>query len=101
MTSRGITRLPSGLRISTDSTKSVQSVSVGFFVKVGSRHEGRDQGGLSHFLEHLLFQGTDRSSSEIDEIFDAMGAEVNAGTSRETTSLYGRFLDRTSTAPST
>jgi hypothetical protein len=68
---------------------------VGFFVKVGSRHEDQDQSGLSHFLEHLLFKGTDRfSSSEIDEIFDAMGAEVNAGTSRETTSLYGRFLDQ-------
>ena len=90
-----ITRLPSGLRIATDSTESVRSVSVGFFVKVGSRHEEEDQSGLSHFLEHLLFKGTDRfSSSEIDEIFDAMGAEVNAGTSRETTSLYGRFLDQ-------
>jgi predicted Zn-dependent peptidase len=90
-----ITRLPSGLRIATDFTESVRSVSVGFFVKVGSRHEQDEQSGLSHFLEHLLFKGTDRfSSSEIDEIFDAMGAEVNAGTSRETTSLYGRFLDQ-------
>jgi predicted Zn-dependent peptidase len=90
-----VTRLPSGLRIATDSTESVRSVSVGFFVKVGSRHEHPDQGGLSHFLEHLLFKGTDRfSSAEIDELFDGMGAEVNAGTSKETTSLYGRFLDQ-------
>jgi predicted Zn-dependent peptidase len=90
-----ITRLPSGLRIVTDSTESVRSVSVGFFIRVGSRHETQEQGGLSHFLEHLLFKGTDRfSSAEIDETFDAMGAEVNAGTSKETTSLYGRFLDQ-------
>ena len=50
--------------------------------------------GISHFLEHLLFKGTDRfSSREIDEAFDAMGAEVNAGTGKETTSVYSRFLD--------
>jgi predicted Zn-dependent peptidase len=90
-----VTHLPSGLRIATDFTESVRSASVGFFVKVGSRNEGPEQGGLSHFLEHLLFKGTDRfSSSEIDEIFDGMGAEVNAGTSKETTSVYGRFLDQ-------
>nr|MBA2504901.1 insulinase family protein [Thermoleophilaceae bacterium] len=53
------------------------------------------QAGLSHFLEHLLFKGTDRfSSTEIDEVFDGMGAEVNAGTGKETTSLYSRFLDQ-------
>jgi predicted Zn-dependent peptidase len=90
-----VTRLPSGLRVATDFTESVRSVSVGFFVKVGSRNEAPEQGGLSHFLEHLLFKGTDRfSSSDIDEIFDGMGAEVNAGTSKETTSVYGRFLDQ-------
>ncbi len=54
----------------------------------------RPRPGISHFLEHLLFKGTDRFSSfEIDEAFDAMGAEVNAGTGKETTSVYSRFLD--------
>ena len=54
-----------------------------------------EQAGISHFLEHLLFKGTERfSSREIDEVFDAMGAEVNAGTGKETTSVYSRFLDR-------
>src|SRR3982751_138119 len=74
---------------------SVRSVALGFWVRVGSRDEDEQQAGISHFLEHLLFKGTDRFSSlEIDELFDAMGAEVNAGTGKETTSVYSRFLDR-------
>ncbi len=64
-------------------------------MRTGSRDEAPEQAGLSHFLEHLLFKGTDRFSSlDIDETFDAMGAEVNAGTSKETTTVYARFLDR-------
>ena len=70
-------------------------MALGFFVRVGSRDERPEQAGAVHFLEHLLFKGTDRfSSSEIDEIFDGMGAEVNAGTGKETTSVYSRFLDQ-------
>ena len=73
----------------------VRSLAVGFWIRVGSRNETEEQAGISHFLEHLLFKGTKRfSSQEIDEIFDAMGAEVNAGTGKETTSVYGRLLDR-------
>jgi predicted Zn-dependent peptidase len=73
---------------------SVRSIALGFMVRTGSRDEASEQAGISHFLEHLLFKGTDRfSSREIDEAFDAMGAEVNAGTSKETTSVYSRFLD--------
>jgi predicted Zn-dependent peptidase len=72
----------------------VRSVALGFWVRAGSRDESVEQAGISHFLEHLLFKGTDRFSSlEIDEAFDAMGAEVNAGTGKETTSVYSRFLD--------
>jgi predicted Zn-dependent peptidase len=72
----------------------VRSIALGFWVRVGSRDETEEQAGISHFLEHLLFKGTDRfSSREIDEAFDAMGAEVNAGTGKETTSVYSRFLD--------
>jgi predicted Zn-dependent peptidase len=74
---------------------SVRSVALGFWVKVGSRDETTEQAGISHFLEHLLFKGTDRfSSTEIDQIFDGLGAEVNAGTGKETTSVYSRFLDQ-------
>ena len=73
---------------------SVRSIALGFWIRAGSRDEGDEQAGISHFLEHLLFKGTDRFSSlEIDEAFDAMGAEVNAGTGKETTSVYSRFLD--------
>ena len=57
--------------------------------------ESDDQAGLSHLLEHMLFRGTDSyRSEEIDQIFDAMGAEINAGTDRESTSLFTRVLDR-------
>ena len=73
---------------------SVRSIALGFWIRAGSRDEGDAQAGISHFLEHLLFKGTDRFTSfEIDEAFDAMGAEVNAGTGKETTSVYSRFLD--------
>src|ERR671939_238491 len=74
---------------------SVRSVALGFWIGTGSRNETPEQAGISHFLEHLLFKGTNRfSSTEIDEIFDGMGAEINAGTGKETTSVYARFLDR-------
>jgi predicted Zn-dependent peptidase len=74
---------------------SVRSVALGFWVKVGSRNESIEQAGISHFLEHLLFKGTARfSSTEIDQIFDGLGAEINAGTGKETTSVYSRFLDQ-------
>jgi predicted Zn-dependent peptidase len=73
----------------------VRSVALGFWVRTGSRDETADEAGVSHFLEHLLFKGTDRfSSTEIDQIFDGMGAEINAGTGKETTSVYSRFLDQ-------
>jgi predicted Zn-dependent peptidase len=74
---------------------SVRSVALGFWIGTGSVAEHEDQAGISHLLEHMLFRGTDRyGSQEIDEIFDAMGAEINAGTDKEATSLYTRVLDR-------
>jgi predicted Zn-dependent peptidase len=89
-----LTTLDSGVRVVTEAMPSVRSIALGFWIRAGSRDEVVEQAGISHFLEHLLFKGTDRFSSlEIDELFDAMGAEVNAGTSKETTSVYARFLD--------
>jgi predicted Zn-dependent peptidase len=89
-----LTTLDSGARVVTEAMPSVRSIALGFWVRAGSRDEDVAQAGISHFLEHLLFKGTDRfSSREIDEAFDAMGAEVNAGTGKETTSVYSRFLD--------
>ena len=73
----------------------MRSVALGFFIGTGSRAETNDEAGYSHLLEHLLFRGTKSYSSlEIDQVFDAMGAELNAGTGKETTSVYARVLDR-------
>ena len=89
-----LTTLESGVRIVTEAMPSVRSVSLGFWIGTGSRHESDDQAGLSHLLEHLLFKGTaNYASIEIDQIFDAMGAELNAGTGKETTSVYARVID--------
>ncbi|HLH65726.1 MAG TPA: pitrilysin family protein [Solirubrobacteraceae bacterium] len=89
-----LSTLPSGVRIATEAMPSVRSVSLGFWIGAGSRHESDEQAGLSHLLEHLLFKGTDSYGSlEIDQIFDAMGAELNAGTGKESTSVYARVID--------
>jgi predicted Zn-dependent peptidase len=89
-----LTTLPSGVRIVTEAMPSVRSASLGFWIGTGSRYEDEDQAGLSHLLEHLLFKGTAKYDSlEIDQIFDAMGAELNAGTGKETTSVYARVID--------
>jgi predicted Zn-dependent peptidase len=90
-----LTELDSGVRIVTEAMPSVRSVALGFWIGTGSRAESESQAGLSHLLEHLVFRGSERFSSlEIDQIFDGMGAELNAGTGKETTSVYSRVLDR-------
>src|SRR5256714_4431039 len=90
-----LTELDSGLRVVSERIDTVRSVALGFWIRTGSRDETVEEAGVSHFLEHLLFKGTDRfSSTEIDQIFDGMGAEINAGTGKETTSVYSRFLDQ-------
>jgi predicted Zn-dependent peptidase len=90
-----ITTLDSGVRVVTERVPGVRSVALGFWIAAGSVVEEDSQAGISHLLEHMLFRGTDRfGSQEIDQIFDAMGAEVNAGTDKDTTSLYTRVLDR-------
>ncbi len=89
-----LTTLDSGVRVVTEAMPAVRSVSVGFWIGTGSRTEDDEQAGLSHLLEHLLFKGTEKYGSlEIDQIFDAMGAELNAGTGKETTSVYARVID--------
>ncbi len=90
-----ITTLDSGVRVVTERVPSVRSVALGLWIGTGSAAEDDSQAGISHLLEHMLFRGSSRfGSEEIDQIFDAMGAEINAGTDRETTSLYTRVLDR-------
>ena len=89
-----LTTLDSGVRIVTEAMGAVRSVALGFWIGTGSRAEADAQAGLSHLLEHLLFKGTAKYGSlEIDQIFDAMGAELNAGTGKETTSVYARVID--------
>jgi predicted Zn-dependent peptidase len=89
-----ITELDSGTKVVTEAVPSVRSVALGLWVRTGSRDETPAQAGVSHFLEHLLFKGTKRYSAiEISEIFDGLGASVNAATGKESTNLYARFLD--------
>jgi len=88
------TELPGGLQVVTEVVPSVRSVALGFWVRTGSRDEAPTQAGVSHFLEHLLFKGTERHSAiEISELFDGMGAATNAATSKESTQLHARLLD--------
>ena len=72
----------------------MRSVALGFWVAAGSRLEPVELGGVSHFIEHLIFKGTDRfSAADIAHIFDDMGAEPNASTSKEYTLVNARLLD--------
>jgi predicted Zn-dependent peptidase len=89
-----LTELDSGERVISERVQSVRSVAIGFWIDVGSRDERSDRAGVSHFLEHLLFKGSRRFDAQaIAETFDAMGAELNAATSRENTVVYARVPD--------
>lgn len=87
------TSLDSGIRILTEVVPGVKSVSLGAWIDCGSRDEGANQFGITHFTEHLLFKGTPRlRARDIAEEFDSIGADVNAFTGREHTSVYSRAL---------
>jgi predicted Zn-dependent peptidase len=89
-----VSEVGSGVRVVTEAVPSVRSVALGLWVRTGSRDETPTQAGVSHFLEHLLFKGTERYNAiEISELFDGLGASVNAATGKETTHLHARFLD--------
>jgi predicted Zn-dependent peptidase len=89
------TEFVTGLRVVTERMASARSVSLGFWVLAGSRDEVPAISGSSHFLEHLLFKGTEsRSARDIAEAFDAVGGDVNAFTAKEYTCYYARVLDR-------
>jgi predicted Zn-dependent peptidase len=90
-----ITTLDSGVRVVSERMPTVRSVALGFWIGAGSAVERSELLGISHLLEHMLFRGSERyGSQEIDQIFDALGAELNAGTDKEATSVYTRVLDR-------
>lgn len=86
--------LPNGLRVVLEKIPTFRSVSFGIWVKTGSRNEGTDRNGMSHFIEHMLFKGTDRySAKDIAELFDGIGGNVNAFTTKEYTCYYVKVLD--------
>jgi len=86
-------RLESGLTLVSETMSEARSVCIGFWVGTGSRDESAGLAGASHFLEHLLFKGTDdRSASDIAEAVDEVGGDFNAFTTKEYTSFYIRLL---------
>lgn len=88
------TVLDNGMTIVTESIPYVRSVTLGFWLKVGSRHEGANQYGMSHMIEHMMFKGTgQRSAREIAETIDATGGQLNAFTDKEHTCYYGKVPD--------
>ena len=87
--------LDNGVRVVAERMPTLKSVTVGVWVNTGSRDELPFQAGYSHFIEHMLFKGTrKRSSAEISREIDALGGEMNAFTSRETTTYYVKVLDQ-------
>lgn len=89
------TTLPNGLRVITETMPSLRSVAMGCWIDTGTRDENENEAGVSHFLEHLLFKGSEKlSAREVNETLDAIGAESNAFTSKEATCYWTRLLDQ-------
>lgn len=87
-------KLDNGIRVVMERIPSVKSVSVGVWVRAGSRDEEEHEQGIAHFTEHMFFKGTERRSAQaIAHEIDAMGGELNAFTSRETTTFYVKVLE--------
>ncbi len=88
-----ITTLPNGLRVATDRMPTVETVSLGVWVRAGTRYEQPQVNGVAHLLEHMVFKGTERRSArDIAEEVEAAGGNINAYTSRETTAYYAKVL---------
>jgi predicted Zn-dependent peptidase len=88
------TTLPNGIRLVTEWIPHVRSIAVGVWVDTGSRHEPADRGGISHFIEHLVFKGTEsRSAEDIARAVDSVGGQMDAFTTKEHTCFYVTVLD--------
>ncbi len=86
--------LPNGARILTEYIPGARTAALGFFVGTGSRHERAAENGAAHFIEHMLFKGTDRrDAGQLAREMDAIGGQVNAFTTKEMTCYYARCLD--------
>ena len=89
-----IITLPNGVRIAYEKMSGVRSAAVGIWVGVGSRYEKHGEEGSAHFIEHMLFKGTEKSTAaELAGRMDAIGGQINAFTSRDSTCFYARVLD--------
>ncbi len=86
--------LPNGVRILFEEIPYVRSAAAGIWTGTGSRHEGPEESGISHFIEHMVFKGTaSRSAAQLAELTDAIGGQVNAYTTKEYTCFYAHALD--------
>ena len=89
------TTLNNGIRVVTERIPHVQSISIGCWLKTGSRDENKEEHGIAHFIEHMLFKGTEkRSALDIAKEIDSVGGILNASTSRELTNFYAKVLDK-------
>lgn len=89
------TVLKNGITVLTEHISEFNSCSVGIWVNAGSRYENERQSGISHFLEHMFFKGTEnRSAVQISEDMDGVGGQLNAFTEKETTCFYARVIDK-------
>lgn len=87
--------LDNGIRLVTERIPTLKSVTIGLWVDVGSRDENPAQAGYSHFIEHMFFKGTaTRSATDVSREIDGLGGELNAFTTRETTTFYVKVLDQ-------
>ncbi|MFB3051848.1 MAG: M16 family metallopeptidase, partial [Acidimicrobiia bacterium] len=90
-----LTTLPNNVRVISETMPSLRSVALGCWIDTGTRDESVNEAGVSHFLEHLLFKGSEKlSARDVSETFDAIGAEANAFTSKEATCFWTRILDK-------
>ncbi|GAE89886.1 peptidase [Acetivibrio straminisolvens JCM 21531] len=87
-------KLENGIRVVCERIPYLRSVSIGIWVGTGSRSENPSNNGISHFIEHMLFKGTDnRSAREIADSIDSIGGQLNAFTGKECTCYYAKTLD--------
>ncbi|MBI36760.1 MAG: peptidase M16 [Alphaproteobacteria bacterium] len=88
-----ISKLPNGLTVVSDRMSNVESISLGLWVRAGARYERSSENGVAHFLEHMLFKGTERrTSKDIVEEIESVGGSINAYTSREMTAFFSKVL---------
>ncbi|XP_010258107.1 PREDICTED: probable mitochondrial-processing peptidase subunit beta, mitochondrial [Nelumbo nucifera] len=90
-----VTTLPNGLRIATESNLASRTATVGVWIDAGSRFETDETNGTAHFLEHMIFKGTEKRSVRVlEEEIENMGGHLNAYTSREQTTYYAKVMDK-------